>query len=461
MKRDLPRVGDLIDSKYEVVRRIGSGGTGIVYQVFHRRLEKTYAVKFLQPELMHLQDVAQRFEQEARATAKLENPHVVRMIDVARSEHGVPYLVMEFLSGRELGEELAAKGPLPLAEIVHWVSQACIGVQVAHRAGIVHRDLKLSNLFLHEQDGVRALKVLDFGISKVSDPVDPELSDTGIGLGTPSYMSPEQIRCTKHVDLRADIWSLGVILYRLATGRFPFERETASGLLAAVLLDDPDPPSKLRPDLPAAFDEIVLRAMNKEPGERFASADGLRVALAALCGVHNEDASRSAVPVGTLPLFSLPFSANDVRDLLAESDLNTPPPSESSPAPPLSPPSLAGRLRTVVLILGATAAAGVLAYVASQQMSKPSEPTGSAASSFQLTSPGGPSAVVPDAPEVPESPDRPAGPSTVNAAEGKNPARPTPEAPEPKPIGRRPKPGAASSAPPVGTAPAQENPPYL
>jgi serine/threonine-protein kinase len=189
-------------------------------------------------------------------------------------------MVMELLRGKELGEELEARGPLPVREAVGFVLQACAGMAEAHRAGIVHRDLKPSNLFLCDQDGRRIVKVLDFGISKLQGDVQASMTTTATAFGTPLYMSPEQVRSAKHVDARADVWALGVVLYELLSGQSPFARSSATAILAAIVVDKPPRLDERGRDIPAGLAKAVMKALEKDPDARYTDVLEFAAAIA-------------------------------------------------------------------------------------------------------------------------------------------------------------------------------------
>jgi serine/threonine-protein kinase len=254
---------------------------GVVVLAMHLELDERVAMKFLLPHAIANAEAAARFVREARAAVKIKSEHVARVSDVGRLDNGAPYIVMEFLEGSDLSAVLA-RGPLPCEDAVDFVLQASDAMAEAHAAGIVHRDLKPSNLFMSmRSDGTPIIKVLDFGISKVNvpDTSDAALTRTTTIMGSPFYMSPEQMRSSKDVDLRTDIWSLGVILYELLTGVPPFNGETLPQLVAAILSEAPQPLREKRPDIPQELEAVVLHCLEKDRERRYQSIGALAQAL--------------------------------------------------------------------------------------------------------------------------------------------------------------------------------------
>ncbi len=276
------REGETLAGKYRIERVIGEGGMGVVVCATHMQLDQLVAIKFLLPEGLAKPEVVGRFAREARAAAKIRSEHVARVIDVSALENGAPYMVMEYLEGRDLADTLLERRTLPVDEATTYILQACEAIAEAHVAGIVHRDLKPANLFLATRaDHSRTVKVLDFGISKMNDlgGKDFALTKTATILGSPLYMSPEQLGGAKDLDQRADIWALGVILYELTTGEVPFGGESLSELIVSVLQRTPTSMCSLRPEIPPAFEAVVLRCLAKDRAGRFANVAELAGAL--------------------------------------------------------------------------------------------------------------------------------------------------------------------------------------
>lgn len=274
--------GDLLAGKYRVERVLGAGGMGVVVAALHLELEERVAVKFLLPEFAENDNAAKRFMREARAAARIKSEYVARVIDVGRLESGAPYMVMEYLEGRDLSA-LVSTGPLAIDDSADYVIQACHAMAEAHAAGIVHRDLKPANLFLAQRpDGTRVIKVLDFGISKGAaggDLPEASLTKTSTMMGSPYYMSPEQMRSARDVDHRTDIWSLGVILFELLSGRPPFQGDSLPGLLTSIMTDSPPSLVGLRPDVPVELEQVVLRCLRKSRDDRLPDVGALTRAL--------------------------------------------------------------------------------------------------------------------------------------------------------------------------------------
>lgn len=276
--------GNVLVEKYRVLRLIGRGGMAEVYAAHHELLHQTVALKLLLPELVSVPQAPARFLNEARAAARIRGENIATVMDVGMLEDGTPFIVLEYLEGRDLEAYAVERGPLPAAEAVDYVLQALQALAQAHALGIVHRDVKPSNLFLAQHpDGSNVLKVLDFGISKASPVmgqiVDGNSTSTHMMLGSPLYMAPEQARNAKAVDPRADIWAIGVVLYRLLVGRVPFTGASLAELLMVIAQDEPTSVRDARPELPGGLEEAIERCLRKRPYERFPSVAELAMTL--------------------------------------------------------------------------------------------------------------------------------------------------------------------------------------
>jgi serine/threonine-protein kinase len=292
-----PEVGQILAGKYQVERVLGQGGMGVVLAARHLQLEQRVALKFLLPEAARRDDLVQRFLREARAAVRLRNEYVAKILDVGTLDTGSPYIVMEFLDGQDLEARVEQRGPLPVEEAAEFLLQACEGLADAHKLGIIHRDLKPANLFVSERsDGSPCIKILDFGISKVTDEIGEGMTRTNEVMGSPHFMSPEQLRASRLADARSDIWALGVILFQLLTGKHVFDRGTLPELCTAIILEPPPTLRSVRPGLPAALDEVCLRCLEKDPARRYQTVAELAAALAPFgpshAGVSAERASR-------------------------------------------------------------------------------------------------------------------------------------------------------------------------
>jgi eukaryotic-like serine/threonine-protein kinase len=314
------QVGEVLAGKYRVEQVLGQGGMGVVVAAMHLQLGQLVALKFLLPHMCQHAEAVVRFSREARAAVQIQSEHVARVTDVGTLESGAPYMVMEYLKGSDLGDVLRLRGPLPIAEAVGFLLQACEAIAEAHALGIVHRDLKPANMFLTQRrDGSPLVKVLDFGISKALQETSGGVSVTHTSaiMGSPLYMSPEQVRSSKTVDARSDVWALGVILQELLTGAPTYEAETASALMAMIAADPPTPLRQRRPDAPVPLEAAVLRCLEKDRERRtqnvaeFARAIAPFAAPEARASVEriSRVLGERAHSTNTAPAISVPSSA--------------------------------------------------------------------------------------------------------------------------------------------------------
>jgi serine/threonine-protein kinase len=307
--------GDVLGGKYRVERVLGVGGMGVVVAAHHIQLGERVALKFLLPEALNNDEAVARFAREAQAAARIKSEHVARVTDVGTLPGGGPYIVMEYLDGGDLASWLKRWGALPIGVAVEFVLQACVAVADAHAIGIIHRDLKPSNLFcVRRSDGQLTIKVIDFGISKVSRAGGSAVPDTRTAavMGSPPYMSPEQMRSAKDVTAQSDIWSLGVILFELMVGRTPFEAETVTEL-AIKVTNEPAPSLRgFRPEIPGGLEAAVLKCLEKDRRARFRNVAELardllpfaparaRASVDRIAGILQEAALSAQVPAASV-----------------------------------------------------------------------------------------------------------------------------------------------------------------
>lgn len=277
--------GDILAGKYQIEKVLGIGGMGMVVAAYHLQLEERVAIKFLLPSVLDNPDAVGRFVREARAAVKIKSEHVARVIDVGTLETGSPYIVMEYLDGEDLSNWLKLRGALPIEQAVEFILQACEAIAEAHGHGIVHRDLKPANLFcIRRADGLLSIKVLDFGISKLTGAQHAgsgmAMTRTTAVMGSPYYMSPEQFQSARNVDARADIWSIGAVLYEVLARQVPFNGKTAFDLCIAIT-NQPTPHIRtVRPEVPIGLEEVISKCLEKDRNNRYSNVAQFAVALA-------------------------------------------------------------------------------------------------------------------------------------------------------------------------------------
>jgi serine/threonine-protein kinase len=277
----IPKIGDVVDGKYKVEAKIGTGGMAVVFSARHLKLDERVALKFLDPRLVASTEAKARFAREARTSFSLRSEHVARTLDIGEMPGGTPFIVMELLEGVTLGKWVEDNGLPTIAQALAFTAQMCEGVAEAHAKGIVHRDIKPENLFVTPREGQEPLvRVLDFGISKaLLGEREGSLTGTNDLIGTPSYMAPEQFAHARNADARADVWSLGIMLYWLLCGTTPFDAETPMGIMSAILTRQAVGPSAHKPGVPRALDDICLKCVVREREGRYANAQELLRAI--------------------------------------------------------------------------------------------------------------------------------------------------------------------------------------
>ena len=303
-----PLTGEVVLGRYRVEGPLGSGGMGIVLRATHLGLNQPVALKFMAPSAIEPEVATERFLREAQATFRLRSEHTVRVLDAGTLPNGAPVMVMELLEGQDLKAYLAGHGPLSAADAVQFAVQACDALAEAHTLGIVHRDLKARNLFIARRvNGTLALKVLDFGISKIADPEGGPLTMPDTALGSPRYMAPEQWQSASTVDARADIYALGAVTYEMLTGKIPLAGLPLHELIKRIAAGSIPSPKELRPDLPDALCRVVLKALRPHPDERYPTA------------VHFAAALRGSIPTG-VPVRPKPNFAQTAPTAVMERD---------------------------------------------------------------------------------------------------------------------------------------------
>ncbi len=446
--------GTLVAGKLRVVRLLGKGGMGAVYEVEHEFTKHRRALKLLHADMAKHQHIVARFLREASAAGRIGNQHIVETFDAGKLDSGEPYLVMELLDGETLDARLRRKGTLAVDEIADLVGQACDGVQAAHEAGIIHRDLKPENIVIIERREGPLVKLLDFGISRF----DPAITGTnavtreGSALGTPYYMSPEQIEGESDVDARTDVYALGIVLYECATGRRPFEASALPLLSVLIHKGEPTPLATLRPELPSAFVELIARAMARGREARFQTARELGDALlhfgssalgATLAGSDGGVSSRRSVPVrvsepspSSTPVADFHSSPKALAPSMAGSAVSVAQEKRSSP-----------RLR---LIAGGVGSLGVVTWlVVSNPFAATSQGPATLASAVpppaSVSAASRPTAAPTPVPSAVPSASAAASVTAPPASASAAPARPTAPTPSAAP-GVQPKPAASTRA---------------
>ena len=359
--------GDLIDDKYRIVRLIGEGGMGAVYEGENIRIHRRVAIKVLHASVAGMADVVARFEREAQAAGRIGSEHIVEVLDLGSLASGDRYMVMEFMDGDSLSQRIRQRGRMHPSELYPIARQLLDALTAAHNAGIVHRDLKPDNVFLLRSRRSQAdfVKLLDFGISKFGGTSSGlSMTRTGAVMGTPYYMAPEQAKGSREVDHRVDLYAIGVILYEALAGQVPFLADTFNELLFKIVLEQPPPLAELAPDLDPGFAQIVAKAMAREPAERFQTAHELQQALddwAARMGfsAHSTGAYPASSVAGAPPA----RTPIETKPLAATPGIWSSTSAGGEPAPDKPKPSRAGLIASIAAIAVVAGGSGVFMLV--------------------------------------------------------------------------------------------------
>jgi len=360
-------IGSVIAGKYRVLRVIGSGGMGTVWEGVHTTLGTRVAIKCIKPQFAAQPEARARFEIEARAAAKLRTKHAVNVYDYGVSDNGLPYIVMEFLEGESLSEAIIERRSLPPHEVAQIIAQAARALTKAHAAGIVHRDLKPDNIFLavgdEPSEGLSyVVKLVDFGIAKILEEPPPGGTSPmggptreGTVIGTPNFMAPEQLTAGGAPGPATDLWSLGACTFAALTGRLPFEGDIIGDIVLKVCAAPMPIPSKVAASVPPGFDAWFARACSRDPARRFQSAEELAQALAGVCGVGR-------IRMATLDEDQIQYV------------MRAPPDPGSSPGLTLPPPSMSPRSALLAgLVLGVAMMVGILGFMVWRERAQASQ----------------------------------------------------------------------------------------
>jgi serine/threonine-protein kinase len=454
---DFVFAGQTIAGKYRLDARLGRGGMGEVWRAEHLVLRAPVAVKFINPSLATSGDATGRFLREAQAAATLRSPHVVQILDYGVDEH-LPFMVLEFLDGESLGASIARQGRLTPEETAHVMNHVARAMHRAHEAGIVHRDLKPENVFLVPTGDELIAKVLDFGIAKMARPdaMHEGSTRTGAVMGTPYYMSPEQVEGNKAVDYRTDIWAMGVIAFECLTGRRPFESETFGELVLKICMHPMPRPSDWAP-VPPGFDAWFARAVNRNPADRFPSAREAAAALRTVCTGSSTPNWEASGPVA-VPAAQLGQPAPVVPERVSADTAKPFSTTNRNSLPASLPLQRPGAALAVLFAVGATAALLVVGIVIVRNLGQNEAPPAPGTSEAeappaQAEAPTAeaPTAAPTAAPTMPPAESatsaQASAPTAVTSSVKPLPARPPPARPAPRPADKPP-----TVAPPPTTA---------
>jgi eukaryotic-like serine/threonine-protein kinase len=463
-------IGDIIDGKYRIVRLIGEGGMGSVFEGENTRIRRRVAIKVLSSQLVANEELIARFEREAQAAGQIGNDHILEVLDLGSLPSGERYMVLEYLDGETLADRMKRLIRLTPQQLVPLARQFLSALSAAHAAGIIHRDLKPENIFILRGKAGRLdfVKLIDFGVSKFGNlgPDAFRATRAGTIVGTPVYMSPEQARGTGEADVRSDIFAVGVILYEAITGKLPFEGvESFNDLMFKIALEDPPPPRTYVPDLDPAFEAIILKAMARDPAKRYPAVDEFADAL-------ERWAEARCVPLSITPPRARMSSSDDFlprataagigpnvpasqQEVLGRTVPHETPPAMSSPIADitdgLADDAPFGRPRRKKLVYGVVGAMGLVGLVLIIAVLASSSKTPNVAAATGMPTASAPLAVPPLASsEIPDPPPavsaEPALKPSVSTAQPRPSARPTTPAVLAKPSASA-KPGSSGTKP--------------
>lgn len=446
----IPVQGEVVSGKYEVGRVLGKGGMGVVVEAKNRKLESRVAIKFLMPDAVGDNEAMRRFDREARAAALLTSPFVVRVLDVDATAEGLPFIVMEYVEGHDLMSELRAKEKIPIGDAVDWVLQACAGLAHAHARGILHRDIKPSNLFLCEEATGPVVKLMDFGVSKIvlQSHHETEITTTETTVGTPTYMAPEQLVNSRTVDHRADLWSLGVVLYRMLSGTLPFRGATATATAVAIATTRAPSIADVAPTLPRELADAVMRALEPDAAKRHPDTIAFGRAIepfgsgrfafeSAVANVPPPATSSARMPIDQVPRMPRPEPAPVVAPA---------PPPAAAPAPP-PPPSRGVTMPAAIAIASVVSIALAAVIVLAVRSTAPATTTPSAVVSASAEPSTSTSSTFGAFAPPPSLPTVTAEPTASASAKPVASARPTSSG-KPRPITSAAPPKASAKPPP-------------
>jgi serine/threonine protein kinase len=465
--------GQILADKYRIVRQIGHGGMGAVFEGENFRIHRRVAIKTLHAQVAGKADILQRFEREAQAAGRIGSEHIVEVLDMGDLPDGSRFMVMEFLSGCTLGDRIVQSGKIHARDLAGPLAQLLEGLGRAHAAGIIHRDLKPANVFLLDSKPGQPdfVKILDFGVSKfnVLNSDEMSMTRTGAVMGTPYYMSPEQAKGARSIEPTSDLYSVGVIMYEAVTGQVPFNADTFNELIFKIALDTPPPPESFVPNLDPAFGAIMRKAMAREPEARFQSAEEMRAAVVAWAVEYDQrqQALRMgpAVPLGGTVVMAPPpqGGANAGSTVTAAAPLRAAPGTLAMTPPPIQPSSNskgAGLVMALAVVALLLLGGAILAYA--QMTPKPSsssaptarpsaapvtmQPESSARSSSEVAASSAASAPASSEPSA-------ASETTSTASAATTPARPTGTAATVRPTSTGARPPSTATSKPTVTRP--------